>query len=92
MNVLFVLLILLVATPAFAGPVTNAPDPAHGQELASKLCSNCHLIGSGQQARANADVPSFHEIANKQGHTAGAIMAHIVPAEAPNADNPSHQE
>jgi hypothetical protein len=47
MNALPFLLILLLATPAFAGPVTNAPDPTHGQELASKLCSNCHLVGSG---------------------------------------------
>src|SRR6188768_833795 len=78
MSALFVLLILLLATPAFAGPVTNAPDPMHGQELASKLCSNCHLVGSGQQEQANGDVPSFHEIANKQDQTAGAIMAHIV--------------
>src|SRR6188768_3427512 len=78
MNALPVLLILLLATTAFAGPVTNAPDATHGQELASKLCSNCHLVGSGQQEQANADVPSFHEIANKQGQIAGAIMAHIV--------------
>ena len=49
MNALPFLLILLLATPAFAGPVTNAPDPTHGQELASKLCSNCHLIGSGHK-------------------------------------------
>ena len=83
MNALLVLLILLLATPAFAGPVTNAPDPTHGQELASKLCSNCHLIGSGQQEHANADVPSFHEIANKKGQTAGAIMAHIVLPKHP---------
>ena len=83
MNALSLLLTLLLATPAFAGPVTNAPDPMHGQELASKLCSNCHLVGSGQQEQANADVPSFHEIANKQGQTAGAIMAHIVLPKHP---------
>jgi mono/diheme cytochrome c family protein len=83
MNALPVLLTLFLATPALAGPVTNAPDPTHGQELASKLCSNCHLVGSGQQEQANADIPSFHEIANKQGQTAGAIMAHIVLPKHP---------
>jgi mono/diheme cytochrome c family protein len=78
------LLLLVAAAPAFAGaPVTNAPDPANGQELASKLCSNCHLIGSGQQEQANADIPSFHEIANKQGQTAGSIMAHIILPKHP---------
>jgi mono/diheme cytochrome c family protein len=83
MNALPVLLILLLATPAFASPVTNAPDPTHGQQLASTLCSNCHLIGSGQQEHANADVPSFHEIANKQDQTAGAIMAHSMLPKHP---------
>ena len=83
MNALSLLLTLLLATPAFAGPVTNAPDPTHGQELASKLCSNCHLVGSGRQEQANADVPSVHEIANKQGQTAGAMMAHVVLPKHP---------
>jgi hypothetical protein len=76
--VLAVPLILLLATPAFADPVTNAPYPTHGRELTSRLCSNCHLVGSGQQEQTNADVPSFHEIAEKQGQTADAIMAHIM--------------
>ncbi len=83
MNALPPFLSLLLATPAFAGSVTNAPDPTHGQELASKLCSNCHLIGTGQQEKVNADVPSFHEIANKQGQTAGTIMAHIMIPKHP---------
>jgi mono/diheme cytochrome c family protein len=68
---------------AFAGPVTSAPDPVHGKELAGSLCSNCHLVGTGQQHQANADIPSFHEIANKEGQTAGAIMAHIVLPKHP---------
>src|SRR5262249_32809582 len=83
MNALAPFLSLLLATPTFAGAVTNAPDPTHGQELASELCSNCHLIGIGQQEQANADVPSFHEIANKQDQTAGAIMAHIMLPKHP---------
>jgi mono/diheme cytochrome c family protein len=78
------LTLLVAATPALAGaPATNAPDPMNGQELASRLCSNCHLVGSGQQEQANADIPSFHEIANKQGQTAGSIMAHIVLSKHP---------
>jgi mono/diheme cytochrome c family protein len=81
--VLAVPLILLLATPAFADPVTNAPYPTHGRELTSRLCSNCHLVGSGQQEQTNADVPSFHEIAEKQGQTADAIMAHIMLPKHP---------
>ena len=74
---------LLGAGLASAGPVTSAPDPVHGKEVAGSLCSSCHLVGSGQQQQANADIPSFHEIANMQGQTAGAIMAHIVLPKHP---------
>ena len=60
------LLLLFAAAPALAAaPATDALDAMNGKELASRLCSNCHLVGSGQQQQANADVPSFHEIANK---------------------------
>ena len=74
--------LLLGAGLAVAGPVTSAPDPAHGKDLAEKVCSNCHLVGSSQP-HANVDIPSFHEIANKEGQTAGAIMAHIILPKHP---------
>ena len=71
------LLPVLQPSAGSAGAVTSAPDPEHGKSLAESLCSNCHLVGSGTQGSANADVPSFHEIANKAGQTAGTITAHI---------------
>jgi hypothetical protein len=56
----------------------------HGKDLAEKLCTNGHLIGSGQQqAQANADVPSFHEIANREGQTTGAITTRIMLPKHP---------
>jgi hypothetical protein len=68
---------------ALAG-VTSQPDPVHGKDLAEKLCTNCHLVGSAQQQHpANADVPSFHEIANREGQTAGAITARIMLPKHP---------
>jgi hypothetical protein len=51
--------------------------------LAAKLSSSCHLVGSIQQDHANADIPSFHEIANKELQTDGSIMAHIVLPKHP---------
>jgi hypothetical protein len=47
-----------------------------GRELAERLCVNCHLVNS-QQKEANVDVPSFREIAKKEGQTAGTVMARI---------------
>jgi hypothetical protein len=48
-------------TQAFAAPAASAPDPEYGKKLATDLCSNCHLVGTGEQEQANADIPSFHE-------------------------------
>ena len=76
-------LILAVGTgAAFAQPVTSQPSPERGQDLASRLCSSCHLISS-EQKTAVADVPSFAEIANKPDQTEGAIMARIVIPKHP---------
>ena len=62
---------LLLWTPLASAGATSKPDPVHGKDLAEKLCTNCHLVGSVQQQQpANADVPSFHEIANRKGQTA----------------------
>ncbi|HSD93390.1 MAG TPA: c-type cytochrome [Methyloceanibacter sp.] len=73
---------LLGSAAAFAGPVTSLPDPVHGQSLAEKLCSNCHLVGAAQE-QAQVDVPSFREIANQEGETEGSIMAKIVLPKHP---------
>ena len=64
-QVLFGLIVLLSAGEALGGS-TGAPNPDHGKNLAASLCSNCHLVGNEQQ-QANADVPSFQEIANGGG-------------------------
>jgi mono/diheme cytochrome c family protein len=74
--------ILFAAGLGLAAPVPGQPDPFHGKELAQQLCSNCHLVDN-QQQQTNADVPSFNEIANKEGQTAGTIMAHIMLPKHP---------
>ena len=77
------LLLVLAAGEASGGPLTSAPNSQHGKELAASLCSNCHLVGNAEQQQANADVPSFHEIANREGQSAGVIMAHIMLPKHP---------
>jgi len=81
-RVLAVLPALLWASAANAGP-TSKPDPVHGKDLAERLCTNCHLVGSATQEQANPDVPSFPEIANLEGQTAGAIMGRIILPKHP---------
>ena len=81
--VLAALLLFLSVSLAVAG-ITSKPDPKQGKVLAEKLCTNCHLVGGAvQQEHANADVPSFPEIANLEGQTAGAITARIMLPKHP---------
>ncbi len=81
-RVLAILPALLWSGMASAGS-TSKPDPVHGKELAERVCTNCHLVGSATQEEANSDVPSFPEIANLQGQTAGGIMARIILPKHP---------
>jgi cytochrome c len=81
----------LAISQAFAQPGTSPPDPEYGKKLAGDLCSNCHLVGTGEPQQANADIPSFHEIANKEGQTAGSIMAHIMVPKHPMPSIPLTQ-
>jgi mono/diheme cytochrome c family protein len=67
---------------AMAGP-TSQPDPVSGKALAQRLCTNCHLVGTGDQKNANPDVPSFPEIANLPEQTAGAVAARIMLPKHP---------
>jgi len=77
-------LLLLLSVPLALAGITSQPDPKQGKVLAEKLCTNCHLVGSAQQQQpANADVPSFPEIANLEGQTAGAITARIMLPKHP---------
>ena len=82
-NLLMLVVLPVLAMAPACAPVTSAPNSQHGKELAARLCSNCHLVGTSEQQQANADVPSFHEIANKEGQSAGAIMAHIMLPKHP---------
>ena len=77
------MLVLVASGGTIAAPVTSVPNTQHGQQLAARLCSNCHIVGNVEQKQANADVPSFHEIANKEGQGASEIMAHIMLPKHP---------
>jgi mono/diheme cytochrome c family protein len=60
------------------------PDAVTGQEIASKLCSGCHIVGrEAANASVPADVPTFVEIANKPDQTAEAIAGRIVIPHPP---------
>jgi cytochrome c len=75
---------ILFAGEALGGSAaTGVPDPNHGKNLATSLCSNCHPVDSVGQEQANVDIPSFPEIANKVDQSSGAIMAAIMLPKHP---------
>ena len=49
---------------AAAAPVSTAGDAPTGEQIAKRWCAGCHLV-SPDQKTANADVPSFMEIARR---------------------------
>jgi cytochrome c len=60
------------------------PDAKTGHEIASKLCSGCHIVDSTSAGAAmSADVPTFEEIANQPGQTAQTIAGRIVIPHPP---------
>jgi cytochrome c len=69
-------LLLAVAPMATAQPAPK-PDPARGQVLAQRLCSNCHEVGTQPSAAARVEPPSFRAIAGR-GYTAEALAGKII--------------
>jgi mono/diheme cytochrome c family protein len=60
------------------------PDAKTGHEIASKLCSGCHIVDSKAAGKTMpADVPSFEEIANKPDQTTERIAGRIVIPHPP---------
>jgi cytochrome c len=77
---------MIAATGLLTGEVQAQihPDAKTGHEIASKLCTGCHIVGEKAANTAMpADVPSFEEIANMPNQTAEAIAGRIVVPHPP---------
>ena len=57
---------------AYAGGMAS-----EGEKLARLWCANCHVVSEGQQ-NANADVPSFREIAKRHETNLDALGAFLA--------------
>lgn len=77
------LALLASSSLAAAQSIPGRPDAKAGAMLANKVCSNCHLTGAGAQIQAQADVPSFKEIANRPDQSAEAIIAGVLLPKHP---------
>jgi cytochrome c len=53
-------------------------DPVRGQELARRLCANCHATEPNGGQAVNPDVPSFAAIARQPNVTAERLAGRII--------------
>ncbi len=67
--------LLLTLTSALAQP---AGDARRGRELATRLCTNCHVVDRQASGPVRADVPGFPAIANRAGVTAERLAGAII--------------
>ena len=61
----------------------GAADARRGQQLATRLCSGCHIVAPGSAATANADVPTFAAIAGRGDTTAERLAGRIIVPHPP---------
>jgi cytochrome c len=67
----------VLAGSATAQVVKNA-DPVRGQELARRLCANCHATEPNGGQAINPDVPSFVAIARQSDVSAERLAGRII--------------
>jgi mono/diheme cytochrome c family protein len=66
----------LTLAAAVAGAQPKSNSIAAGQQIATRWCSQCHLVGP-EQMRASDAVPTFAAIANKPTTTAASLRAFL---------------
>jgi len=66
---------ILLAT--LAPSLAAAADAQHGKDLAQRWCAECHLVAS-DQARANADLPTFASVAKRPDFSAAQLSFFLL--------------
>ena len=81
------LAVAVSGTAGLAQQLPGQPDPAKGAELTKKLCSTCHISDpNAPRLQGTADVPTFREIARRDGQSLERITGKIM---MPNHPMPS---
>jgi len=71
---------VLAAAVLFAGAAAAAGDAEHGGVVAGRWCAACHVVTKNQKS-ANADAPSFFDVAQRldNKHIANFLVAPHPP-------------
>lgn len=70
---------------AIAAEPPRPPSAERGKTIAERLCSGCHLTGTGK-GTAQAGVPSLPTIANRPEQSASRIRNILIRPHAPMPD------
>jgi mono/diheme cytochrome c family protein len=73
----------LIALPAGA---QEGGEPLAGHELATRWCSNCHVVDPGQQRQGTDAVPTFAAVAAMKSTTATSLRVFLSTPHAPMPD------
>ena len=79
-------ILALAAVGTAAAEEAPPPDPSTGEGLAKRLCSNCHLVGDGENSALPAGVPSMRGLANRPGQTGRRIENALIQPHPPMPD------
>lgn len=70
---------LALSLPVMAQQVPGKPSAKRGSDLAQKLCAVCHIPkADAPRLQGTADIPTFPEIAAKDGQTVERITGRII--------------
>jgi cytochrome c len=73
----------IIAATNPASAQVGLADATRGQELASRLCSGCHIVSPGSASTANADIPTFAAIAGRADSTPERLAGRIIIPHPP---------
>ena len=62
------------------------PDAKNGERLVQALCVSCHVVPGTVQNAVPVGIPTFREIANRDGQTAQNIFAALILPHYPMPD------
>jgi mono/diheme cytochrome c family protein len=68
----------LVASAGSSLAQPGLANPQRGHELATRLCTNCHVVDRQPSSTMRADVPTFAAIADRPGSTAEHLAGRII--------------
>jgi mono/diheme cytochrome c family protein len=69
--------LVVAVAAAINGSALAAGDVEHGEQLARRWCSGCHLVAR-DQSQASADVPPFSSIARMPNFTPEKIAFFLL--------------